>query len=61
MLNHATPDFKYHGFIIHSQVTTHLPASKSAVILNVISKAGTALGLLALSFDFTDTGTKFVA
>jgi hypothetical protein len=42
-------------------VTAHLPASKSPKILNFVSIVGTILGLLALSFDFLDMGTEFVA
>jgi hypothetical protein len=38
----------------------HFPVSKSAIIFGFVSKVVTALGLLALLIDGTDTGTDFV-
>jgi ascorbate-specific PTS system EIIC-type component UlaA len=38
----------------------YFPVSKSAIIFGFVSKVVTALGLLALLIDGTDTGTDFV-
>jgi hypothetical protein len=42
-----------------SNIDIHLPASKSAIIFNSVSKAGTTLGLSLFTFDLTNMNTDF--